>query len=240
MYKTNTVLFANPRCVVTLLRFAFLSVSSNECKTHDARLQKQKQKSKHTPQHFSQKDKCLHSSAPLHVFPWLITPPHTIKSTKRRRFTFRSSVQKKWNNPESPSPWEQMSPAQTSDRLPQPTARLKVHCRAEGGHYCWPSCTGGNMEGGVKRLQGSTKALSLCAPPADFCFFQPLLKYSGSHLNPNHLTKGLLLLFFFLFFVTCSRSTVCHLAAEAWNNTGTELGGGIFANWGKDDRLDRC
>lgn len=108
-----------------------------------------------------------------------------------------------------------MSPAQTSDRLPQPMARLKVLCTAEGGHYCWPFCTGGNIEGGVKRLRGSTKHSHtlLC------WLFPPLLKYSRSHLNRSHLPG---------FFVTCSRSTVYHLVAEAWNNMDRELRGEIL------------
>lgn len=59
------------------------------------------------------------------------------------------------------SPWEQMSPAQTSDRLPQPTAWLKVLCRAGGGHYCWPSCTGGGMEGELRGCRARLSALTL-------------------------------------------------------------------------------
>ncbi len=107
-----------------------------------------------------------------------------------------------------------MSPAQTSDRLPQPTAKLKVLCRAEGGHYCWPSCTGGNIEGGVKRLQGSTQHshILLCWP-----FSSAKMQQVTFELKP--LTE--------FFFVTCSRSTVCHLVAEAWNNMNRELRGEI-------------
>lgn len=80
--------------------------------------------------------------------------PRTMKSTNAH-VHIQEHRKERGNNPGSP--WEQMSWAQTGDRLPQPTARLKVLCRAEGGHYCWPFCSGGNIEQGVKRLQGSTR-----------------------------------------------------------------------------------
>lgn len=148
------------------------------------------------------------------LFPIFLLTHHTPTLNKIHKQTGSHSGARKErkNNPQSP--WEQMSPAQTSDRLPQPTARLKVLCTAEGGHYCWPFCTGGNI-GGVKRLQGSTKHSHtlLC------WLFPPLLKYSRSHLNQSHLPG---------FFVTCSRSTVCHLVTEAWNNMDSRLMGEIL------------
>lgn len=43
--------------------------------------------------------------------------------------------------------------------------------------------------GGSEEAAGLNKALTL-SPPADFFFFfLPLLKYSRSHLNRNHLTE---------------------------------------------------
>lgn len=155
---------------------------------------------------------CL--QALLSQFLSLITAPHTIKSTNTQ---VHIQELRKEGRSNPGSPWEQMSPAQTSDRLPQPAARLKVLCRAEGGHYCWPSCTGGNIEGGVKRLQGSTQRSHtlLCWP-----FSSAKMQQVTFELKP--LTE------FFLFFVTCSRSTVCHLVVEAWNNTNSELRGEIL------------
>lgn len=87
----------------------------------------------------------------------LITPPHTIKSTNAQ-VHIQELGEERQNNPGSP--WEQMSPAQTSDRLPQPTARLKVLCRAEGGHYCWPFLHRRKRRGGGEEAAGFNTALA--------------------------------------------------------------------------------
>lgn len=107
--------------------------------------------------------------------------PHIIKSTNKQVHIQELGKERK-NNPQSP--WEQMSPAQTSDRLPQPTARLKVLCTAEGGHYCWPFCTGGNI-GGSEEAAGLNKALTHFA----LLTFSPFAKIQQVTFEPKPLTR---------------------------------------------------
>lgn len=93
--------------------------------------------------------------------------------------------------------------------------------------------------GGSEEAAGLNKSTLALLSPRWLLFLSASAKIQRVTFEPKPLNQRVVVVSLF-FFVTCSRSTVCHLAAEAWNNTGRDLWGGIFANWGKDDRLDRC
>lgn len=162
---------------------------------------------------FTWQSQCVYASALLTIS----SSRHTPAYNKIHKHTVSHSgawKKERRNNPRFP--WEQMSPAKTSDRLPQPTARLKVLCRAEGGHYCGPFCTGGNRVGS-EEAAGLNTALT----NSSLLAFIPLLKCSRSHFNWNHLELP----------------TVCHLVAVAWNNTDRELRGEFLQIGEKMTRL---